>query len=300
MQEPFRIGLVQMSCALDPNENLAKAEWKVREAAARGARVICLQELFRSQYFCREENAALFALAESIPGPSTEALGKLARELKVVIVASLFERRAAGLYHNTAAVLSPNGEIAGLYRKMHIPEDPLYFEKYYFTPGDLGFKSVDTPYGRLGVLVCWDQWYPEAARLTAMQGAEILAYPTAIGWHPAEKATHGEHQHAAWETMQRSHAIANGCFVVAVNRVGFEPDPSSSSNPQAGIEFWGQSFIAAPDGRVVVRAPVEHEAVIVQEIDLAEIDASRIGWPFFRDRRIDAYSEITKRFGDGG
>ncbi len=216
----------------------------------------------------------------------------------MTLVASLFEKRAAGVFHNTAAVLDADGRYLGKYRKMHIPDDPRYYEKFYFTPGDLGFKTFQTAAAQVGVLVCWDQWYPEAARLTAMQGAEILVYPTAIGWHPAEKATHGEHQHAAWETMQRSHAIANGCFVVAVNRMGFEPDPSSSAKPQAGIEFWGQSFIAAPDGRVVVRAPVEHEAVLVAEIDLAEIDASRIGWPFFRDRRIDAYAEITKRFGD--
>jgi N-carbamoylputrescine amidase len=258
-----------------------------------------LPELFGSRYFCQTEDAKLFALAEPVPGPSSDSLAVLAKELGVTIVASLFEKRAAGVFHNTAAVLDADGRYLGKYRKMHIPDDPRYYEKFYFTPGDLGFKTFQTAAAQVGVLVCWDQWYPEAARLTAMQGAEILVYPTAIGWHPAEKATHGEHQQAAWETMQRSHAIANGCFVVAANRVGFEPDPSSSGKPQAGIEFWGQSFIAAPDGRIVVRAPVEHEAVIVQEIDLAEIDASRIGWPFFRDRRIDAYAEITKRFGDG-
>src|ERR1041385_8420270 len=243
MQESFRIGLVQTSCSLDPNENLEKTLWKVREAAAQGAQVICLQELFRSQYFCREENAELFALAESIPGPSTEALGKLARELKVVIVASLFERRAAGLYHNTSAVLGPDGEIAGLYRKMHIPDDPLYFEKYYFTPGDLGFSSIATPYGRLGVLVCWDQWYPEGARIAALSGADLLVYPTAIGWHPSEKAQYGAAQLDAWRTIQRSHAIANGIYVAAVNRVGYEGPPGH------GLEFWGSSFVADPFGR---------------------------------------------------
>jgi N-carbamoylputrescine amidase len=295
-----KVGLVQMAMGEEPAPNLAKAIDGVREAAGRGAKLVVLPELFGSRYFCQTEDAKLFALAEPVPGPSSDSLAALAKELGVTIVASLFEKRAAGVFHNTAAVLDADGRYLGKYRKMHIPDDPRYYEKFYFTPGDLGFKTFQTAAAQVGVLVCWDQWYPEAARLTAMQGAEILAYPTAIGWHPAEKATHGEHQHAAWETMQRSHAIANGCFVVAVNRVGFEPDPSSSSNPQAGIEFWGQSFIAAPDGRIVVRAPVEHEAVIVQEIDLAEIDASRIGWPFFRDRRIDAYSEITKRFGDGG
>ena len=221
-----------------------RRDWKVREAAARGAQVICLQELFRSQYFCREENAELFALAESIPGPSTETLGKLARELKVVIVASLFERRAAGLYHNTAAVLGPDGEIAGLYRKMHIPDDPLYFEKYYFTPGDLGFNSIETPYGRLGVLVCWDQWYPEGARIAALSGADLLVYPTAIGWHPSEKAQYGAAQLDAWRTIQRAHAIANGIYVAAVNRVGYE------GPPEHGLEFWGSSFVADPFGQV--------------------------------------------------
>jgi N-carbamoylputrescine amidase len=295
---PLKVGLVQMAMGADPKPNLAKAMDGVREAAGRGAKLVVLPELFASRYFCQTEDAKQFALAEPVPGPSSDALAALAKELGVTLVASLFEKRAAGVFHNTAAVLDADGRYLGKYRKMHIPDDPRYYEKFYFTPGDLGFKTFQTAAAQVGVLVCWDQWYPEAARLTAMQGAEILVYPTAIGWHPAEKATHGEHQHAAWETMQRSHAIANGCFVVAVNRVGFEPDPSSSAKPQAGIEFWGQSFIAAPDGRVVVRAPVEHEAVLVAEIDLAEIDASRIGWPFFRDRRIDAYAGITKRFGD--
>jgi N-carbamoylputrescine amidase len=298
VRRPLKVGLVQMAMGEEPARNLAKAIDGVREAAGRGAKLVVLPELFASRYFCQTEDAKLFALAEPVPGPSSDALAAVAKELGVTLVASLFEKRAAGVFHNTAAVLDADGRYLGKYRKMHIPDDPRYYEKFYFTPGDLGFKTFQTAAAQVGVLVCWDQWYPEAARLTAMQGAEILVYPTAIGWHPAEKATHGENQHAAWETMQRSHAIANGCFVVAVNRVGFEPDPSSSAEPQAGIEFWGQSFIAAPDGRVVVRAPVEHEAVLVAEIDLAEIDASRIGWPFFRDRRIDAYAEITKRFGD--
>jgi N-carbamoylputrescine amidase len=292
MQDSFRIGLVQSSCSLDPNENLAKTEWKVREAAARGAQVICLQELFRSQYFCREENAELFALAESIPGPSTETLGKLARELKVVIVASLFERRASGLYHNTAAVLGPDGEIAGLYRKMHIPDDPLYFEKYYFTPGDLGFGSIATPYGSLGVLVCWDQWYPEGARIAALSGADLLVYPTAIGWHPSEKAQYGAAQLDAWRTIQRAHAIANGIYVAAVNRVGYE------GPPEHGLEFWGSSFVADPFGQVVAQASCDQEEILIAECDPRRMEEVRRNWPFLRDRRIDAYAPILKRWLD--
>jgi N-carbamoylputrescine amidase len=291
---PLKVGLVQMAMGVEPAENLARAIAGIREAARGGAAVVVLPELFRSRYFCQSEDAALFGLAEAVPGPSTEVLAALAAELKVTLVASLFEKRAAGLFHNTAAVLDAEQGFVGKYRKMHIPDDPRYYEKYYFTPGDLGFKVFHTKPAELGVLVCWDQWYPEAARLTAMQGAEILVYPTAIGWHPEEKAKFGERQHDAWETIQRSHAIANGCFVIAVNRTGFEPDPRGTG----GIEFWGQSFIAAPDGRVLVRAPQDREAVVVAEIDLAEIDASRAGWPFFRDRRIDAYGEITRRFGN--
>ncbi len=290
---PLKVGLVQMAMSADPQDNLARAMDHVRHAAQRGAVLVVLPELFRSRYFCQSEDASHFALAEAIPGPSTEALGALAAELEITLVASLFEKRAAGLFHNTAAVIDAERGYLGKYRKMHIPDDPRYFEKYYFTPGDLGFKVFHTKPAELGVLVCWDQWYPEAARLTAMQGAEILVYPTAIGWHTEEKAQYGERQHAAWETIQRSHAIANGCFVVAVNRTGFEPDPRGSG----GIEFWGQSFVAAPDGRIVVRGPVAEEAVLVEEIDLAEIDASRAGWPFFRDRRIDAYGNLTQRFG---
>ena len=292
MQERFRIGLVQMSCSLDPNENLAKAEWKVREAAARGAQIVCLQELFRSQYFCRDENAALFALAEAVPGPSTQTLGKLARELGVVIVTSLFERRAAGLYHNTSAVISTDGEIAGLYRKMHIPDDPLYFEKFYFTPGDLGFKSIATPFGRLGVLVCWDQWYPEGARIAALSGADILIYPTAIGWHPSEKAEYGAAQLDAWRTIQRSHAIANGIYVAAVNRVGFE------GPAEKGLEFWGSSFVADPFGQVIAQASTGEEEILIAECDPHRMEEVRRNWPFLRDRRIDAYSPILSRWLD--
>ena len=288
--EKFRVGAVQMSCSLDPNENLAKAEGRVREAAALGARIICLPELFRSQYFCREENAELFALAEAVPGPSTDALGRLSRELGVVIVASLFERRAAGLYHNTAAVIDVDGEIAGLYRKMHIPDDPLYFEKFYFTPGDLGFRNFETPFGRVGVLVCWDQWFPESARISALSGANILFYPTAIGWHPGEKAEHGAAQLDAWRTIQRGHAIANGIYVAAVNRVGYEGPPEN------GLEFWGSSFVADPFGQVIAQASIDREQTLVAECDPRRIDEVRRNWPFLRDRRIDAYSPILNRW----
>jgi N-carbamoylputrescine amidase len=295
MQRSLKIGLVQMAMAETADANQARAEQGIREAAGMGAELICLPELYRSRYFCQTEDAANFDLAEEIPGATTQRLATLAAELDVALVASLFERRAAGVFHNTAAVIDGARGYLGKYRKMHIPDDPRYHEKFYFTPGDLGFKSFHTHAAELGVLVCWDQWYPEAARLTALRGAEVLLYPTAIGWHPEEKQTHGADQHAAWETIQRSHAIANGCFVLAVNRVGFEPDPASDG----GIEFWGQSFLAAPDGRVVLRAPADREAVLVAEIDLAQIDRSRTGWPFFRDRRIDAYGEITERFLDG-
>jgi len=281
-----------MSCSPDSDENLAKAESQIREAAARGAQIVCLQELFRSQYFCREERAELFSLAESIPGPSTEALGKLARAHKVVVIASLFERRAAGLYHNTAAVINVNGEIDGLYRKMHIPDDPLYFEKFYFTPGDLGFRSFETPFGRVGVLVCWDQWYPEGARITSLAGADILFYPTAIGWHPSEKAQHGAAQLDAWRTIQRSHAIANGVYVAAVNRVGYEGPPES------GLEFWGSSFVADPFGQVIAEASADKEEVLVAECDPRHAEEVRRNWPFLRDRRIDAYQPILSRWLD--
>ena len=256
----FRIGLVQTNCAMDPNENLAKAEWRIREAAGQGAQVICTQELFRSQYFCREENHANFALAEPIPGPTTEALGALAAELGIVIVASLFERRAAGLYHNTAAIIGTRGELLGIYRKMHIPDDPLYYEKFYFTPGDLGFLNFDTPFGRIGILICWDQWYPEAARLAALAGANVFFYPTAIGWHPAEKDEFGGAQLDAWQTIQRSHAIANGVYVAAANRVGFE-GPSKTNANDTGIEFWGSSFICDPFGQVIAQASLDKEEI---------------------------------------
>jgi len=290
--QPFRTGLVQNSCSLSAQENLDKAVVKIREAAERGAQIICLEELFRSQYFCREENAELFNLAESIPGHSTDTIGKIARELKVVVVASLFERRAAGLYHNTAAVIGADGELVGIYRKMHIPDDPLYFEKFYFTPGDLGFKNFDSPFGRIGVQVCWDQWYPEGARLTAMQGANILFYPTAIGWHPSEKNQYGAAQLDAWRTIQRAHAIANGVFVAAVNRVGYE-GPAEN-----GLEFWGSSFVADPFGQIIAQASMDQEEILVVECDPARMEEVRRNWPFLRDRRIDAYTPILSRWLD--
>jgi N-carbamoylputrescine amidase len=285
------LGLVQMRCTLDPEENMGKALQGVRDAAARGAQIVCLQELFRSQYFCQVEDHRNFELAEPIPGPSTELFSGLAAELGVVIVASLFEKRTEGLYHNTAAVIDADGRYLGKYRKMHIPDDPQYYEKFYFTPGDLGFRSWDTRFGRIGVLVCWDQWYPEAARLTALSGAQILFYPTAIGWLPAEKEQHGPQQQAAWETIQRSHAIANGVFVCAVNRVGHEGDPA------AGIEFWGGSFVSDPGGRLLVKGGTGEE-VLTATCDLRKVDISRTHWPFLRDRRIDAYQDITKRYLD--
>src|SRR6266849_1617048 len=279
-----------MSCSLDPRENFAKAEARVRKAASRGAQIVCLQELFRSQYFCREENPDLFELAEPIPGPSSEALSKLARSLNVVIVGSLFERRAPGIYHNTAAIMDADGSLLGKYRKMHIPDDPLYYEKYYFTPGDLGFPNFDTRFARIGVLVCWDQWYPEGARLSSLGGANILFYPTAIGWHPSEKQEFGAAQLDAWQTIQRSHAIANGVFVAAVNRVGFE------GTPESGLEFWGHSFVADPFGQMLAEASADKEEILVVECDTSRIEDVRRNWPFLRDRRIDAYSPILERW----
>ena len=287
------VGIVQMAMSAESADNDARAEAAIRDAASRGADIVCLPELYRSPYFCQEEDAAQFDRAEEVPGPSTARLGELAASLDIVIIGSLFERRAAGVYHNTAVVLAEDGELAGRYRKMHIPDDPGYYEKFYFTPGDLGFRSFPTRYASLGVLVCWDQWYPEAARLTAMTGAQILCYPTAIGWHPSEKASLGSTQHDAWETVQRSHAIANGCFVMAANRCGYERGPQGD-----GIEFWGQSFIAAPDGSIIARAPVDTEAVIVTTLDLGQIETARRGWPFLRDRRIDAYGGLTRRMLD--
>ncbi len=286
----FKVGLVQMSCSTDSGKNLEKAIDGIRDAAGKGAEIICLQELFRSQYFCREENAELFDLAETIPGPSTEELSAVAKELQVSIVASLFEKRAQGLYHNTAAILDADGELVGVYRKMHIPDDPLYYEKFYFTPGDLGFQNFETRYSRIGVLVCWDQWYPEGARITSLQGANVLFYPTAIGWHPAEKAQYGEAQLDAWRTVQRAHAISNGVFVAAVNRTGYE------GSVESGLEFWGNSFVADPFGRVMAQASTEKEEVLVVECDPKQMDEVRRNWPFLRDRRIDAYGPITSRW----
>src|SRR6201996_5973268 len=300
----YRVGIVQMACSPDPDANLDKAADRVREAARGGANIVCLPELFRAQYFCQREDPELFDLAEAIPGPSTERLSAIAREEKVVVIASLFERRAAGLYHNTAAILHTDGSIAGLYRKMHIPDDPLYYEKFYFTPGDLGFKAFDTAVGRIGTLVCWDQWYPEGARLTALQGANLLFYPTAIGWHPSEKEEYGEAQYSAWQTMQRSHAISNGVFVGAVNRVGFEHgdvihNGVEMKGPEGpGLEFWGGSFIADPFGRVIAQASHDKEEILVAEIDLKLQEDTRRNWPFLRARRIDAYNGITSRFID--
>ncbi|OGG51433.1 MAG: acyltransferase [Candidatus Handelsmanbacteria bacterium RIFCSPLOWO2_12_FULL_64_10] len=290
--QAFKVGLVQMSCGQDAEENLAKAVSGIRQAAGRGAQVVCLQELFRTPYFCQQEDAARFDLAEPIPGPTTERLSGVARETGAVVVASLFERRAAGVYHNTAAVIDGDGALLGIYRKMHVPDDPLYYEKYYFTPGDLGFRAFDTKVGRVGVLVCWDQWYPEGARLTALRGANILFYPTAIGWHPKEKAEYGEAQCDAWQTMQRSHAIANGVYVAAVNRVGHE------GPADGGLEFWGGSFVCDPFGAVLARASQDREEVLVAECDLRRLETIRRHWPFLRDRRVDMYDGITKRLID--
>jgi N-carbamoylputrescine amidase len=291
-----RVGLVQQQVGPDPAANLEHTIAGIREAAGRGAQLVCLQELFNWYYFCQREDHDFFKLAEAIPGPTTARLSDVARELNVVIIASLFEKRAGGLYHNTAAVIDATGEYLGKYRKMHIPDDPQYYEKFYFTPGDLGFRVWDTRVGRLGVLVCWDQWYPEAARLTAMQGAEILIYPTAIGWLPPEKAEYGERQQQAWETIQRSHAIANGCYVVSVNRVGHEVLPGSDAG-HPGIEFWGGSFVADPNGRVLVKGG-SGEEVLTADCDLGQVDVVRTHWPFLRDRRIDAYSGLTQRYLD--
>ncbi|HEY2070120.1 MAG TPA: carbon-nitrogen hydrolase [Rhizomicrobium sp.] len=295
----YRIGLVQMSCGPDPDANLEKAADRVRDAARAGARVICLPELFRAQYFCQREDIALFDLAEPIPGPSTERLAAVAREEHVVVIASLFERRAAGLYHNTAVTIEADGSLAGMYRKMHIPDDPLYYEKFYFTPGDLGFRAQETSVGRVGTLVCWDQWYPEGARITALQGANVLFYPTAIGWHPAEKEEHGTAQYEAWQTIQRAHAIANGVYVGAVNRVGWENGDVRGNRVEGpGLEFWGGSFIADPFGRILAKAPHDREDILIAEIDPKALEEQRRNWPFLRDRRIDAYAPITQRFLD--
>jgi N-carbamoylputrescine amidase len=326
-----RVALIQMACAPSTAENLDHAADLVREAARAGAQLICLPELFRAQYFCQREDHALFALAEPIPGPSTARLSAIVREEKITLIASLFERRAPGLYHNTAAVLdheaTATDNIAGLYRKMHIPDDPLYYEKFYFTPGDLGFSSIPTSNGPVGTLICWDQWYPEAARITALMGATTLFYPTAIGWHPSEKSEFGEAQYDAWQTMQRAHAISNGIFVCAVNRVGHEhgdvviatpleggalapegiqpitiPGPGDHSPASggcgSGIDFWGGSFICDPFGRILAQASHDREEILTATLDPALIETTRQHWPFLRDRRIDAYTNITRRFVD--
>lgn len=287
------LGLLQHACTDHPAANTRKALALAEQAARRGAQIICTQELFRSVYFCQSEDHSNFALAESIPGPSTDAFCKLAKKHRVVIIASLFEKRAPGLYHNTAAIIDADGSLLGTYRKMHIPDDPLFYEKFYFTPGDLGFRSWQTRHGKIGVLICWDQWYPEAARLTALQGADILFYPTAIGWHPSEKAAHGAHQHGAWELIQRSHAVANGCYVAAVNRIGHEAPVGGD-----GLEFWGQSFVAGTSGEIIAKASADQEEILLAQVDLARLDVTRTHWPFLRDRRIDAYDQLTKRFID--
>lgn len=288
MANSIKAGLVQMNCGENLEANFDKAVQGIRQAASRGAQVVCLQELFRSRYFCQTEDARLFDLAEPIPGPSTETLSRLARELGVVIVASLFEKRAPGLCHNTAAILDSDGKLAGKYRKMHIPDDPCYYEKFYFTPGDLGFRSHPTSRGRLGVLVCWDQWFPEAARLTALDGAPILFYPTAIGWLDGEAEAVNRAQQSAWETVQRGHAVANGVFVAAVNRVGRE----------GNLTFWGKSFVCDPFGRVLACASETEEEILVVECDLNLVEETRRNWPFLRDRRIDSYQDLTSRFRD--
>ncbi|PWU09542.1 MAG: acyltransferase [Verrucomicrobia bacterium] len=292
-QQKLRVGLLQHRCGPDLQANALTMERGMRTAAAQGAHIISTQELFRSQYFCQVEDHKYFTFAETIPGPGTERLSALARELKVVLIASLFERRAPGLYHNTAVVIDADGTLLGKYRKMHIPDDPLFYEKFYFTPGDLGFLTWKTKYAPVGVCICWDQWYPEAARLTALAGAQILFYPTAIGWHPSEKEQQGQRQHASWETVQRGHAIANGCYVAVANRVGHEaPDGGP------GIEFWGQSFICDPSGEILKRGSSSEEEVLVAEIDLSLVENQRTHWPFLRDRRIDAYGEINRRLID--
>lgn len=287
------LGLLQHACSADPAANLKKTLALTERAAKQGANIICTQELFRSQYFCQNEDHENFKLAEPIPGPSTQAFQKIAKKYGVVIVASLFEKRASGLYHNTAVIIDADGSLLGIYRKMHIPDDPLYYEKFYFTPGDTGFRAWNTKFGKIGVLICWDQWYPEGARLTAMQGAEILFYPTAIGWHPQEKAEYGANQHGAWETIQRSHAVANGCYVAAINRIGVE---TPIGGP--GIEFWGQSFVAGTSGQILAKASIDREETMLVSIELDKVDVTRTHWPFLRDRRIDAYGDLTKRFSD--
>jgi N-carbamoylputrescine amidase len=288
-----------MSATPDPAQNLDRAIDRLRDAASKGAQIVCLPELFQTQYFCQREDTALFDLAEPIPGPTTARLAEVAKQLRIVLIASLFEKRAPGVYHNTAVIIDADGSVRGIYRKMHIPDDPLYYEKYYFTPGDLGFKAFDTAVGRVGTLVCWDQWYPEGARLTALQGAQVLFYPTAIGWHPDEKAQYGEAQYDAWETIQRAHAIANGVYVAVVNRVGFEQGDIRGNKAQGkGLEFWGGSFIADPFGRVIAKGSHDKEEILIAEVDSRVLEDTRRNWPFLRDRRIDAYAPITSRMID--
>lgn len=299
MADSYRVGLVQMQCGPEPEQNLEHAMEMVREAAGKGANVVCLPELFMTQYFCQREDHAFFDLAEPIPGPTTTRLSQLARQQGVVLIASLFEKRAPGIYHNTAAIFEKDGALAGIYRKMHIPDDPLYYEKFYFTPGDLGFKALDTNVGKVGTLVCWDQWYPEGARLTALQGANVLFYPTAIGWHPAEKEEWGEAQYDAWRTIQRAHAIANGVYVAVVNRVGHETGNIRGNEVKGpGLDFWGGSFLADPFGRVIAEGSHDKEEVLIGEVDLRKMEEIRRNWPFLRDRRIDSYAPITQRFID--
>jgi N-carbamoylputrescine amidase len=290
----FTLALIQMAASIDPARNVDLAVSRIREAGQRGARVVCLPELFRTQYFCQREDTKFFDLAESIPGPTTTRLGELARELQLVIVAPIFERRAPGVYHNSAAVIDVTGKLAGVYRKMHIPDDPAYYEKFYFTPGDFGFRAFSTAVGSLGTLICWDQWYPEGARLASLRGAIVLLYPTAIGWHPHEKEAAGAAQLDAWRTVQRAHAIANGVYVAAVNRTGHEQLPDSSP----GIEFWGSSFIADPFGIVIAQASAENEEILFAEIDPERLETVRRNWPFLRDRRVDAYEGLSQRFLD--
>ena len=296
MADKFTIGLVQMRCTTNKEENLTRATEKIREAAAREAQIVCLHELFTGEYFCRTEDAALFDLAEAVPGPTTERLGAVAKEQRVALVVSLFERRAAGVYHNTCAVLDADGSYLGKYRKMHIPDDPLYYEKFYFTPGDLGFLNFDTKYARIGVQICWDQWYPEGSRAAALGGAQVIFYPTSIGWHPHEKGEVGAAQLDSWKTIQRAHAVANGIYVAVVNRVGFEGKPEKGD---AGLEFWGNSFVADPAGQILSEGSNVKEEILVVECDPAKSEEQRRNWPFFRDRRIDAFGNLTQRWIEG-
>ena len=295
MADKFTVGIVQMKCTTNKEENLTRATEKIRETAKRGAQVISLHELFAGEYFCRTEDAELFDLAEAVPGPTTERLARVAKELKVALVVSVFERRAAGVYHNTCAVLDADGSYLGKYRKMHIPDDPLYYEKFYFTPGDLGFLNFDTKYARVGVQICWDQWYPEGSRLTAMKGAQVIFYPTSIGWHPHEKGEVGAAQLDSWKTIQRAHAVANGIYVAVVNRVGYEGKPEKGD---AGLEFWGNSFVADPSGQVMAEAAQDKEEILVVECDPEKSEDTRRNWPFFRDRRIDAFGGLLERWSD--